>query len=169
MYYTAIQQFARTLRNLDAILVKAEAYAKARGFNADNFLTARLAPDMLPFANQIRIACDTAKGAAQALSGKELPKHEDNEATFAELRGRIAKCLGVLEGVSAADFASTKPDAVIKMPNRPGKGMKADEYLWHRQIPNFYFHVTTAYALLRKGGVEIGKTDFLGPLDIVDL
>jgi uncharacterized protein len=169
MYYTAIQQFSRTLRNLDAILVKAETYSKARGFNADNFLTARLAPDMLPFVNQIRIACDTAKGAAQALSGKDLPKHEDNEATFAELRGRIAKCLGVLDGLTAADFASTKPDALIKMPNRPGKGMKADEYLWRRQIPNFYFHVTTAYALLRKGGVEIGKTDYLGPLDIVDL
>jgi hypothetical protein len=169
MYYTAIQQLARTLRNLDAILGKAEAHAKARGFDVDNFLTARLAPDMLPFVKQIRIACDHAKSAAQALSGKELPKHEDNEATFAELRGRIAKCLAVLDGLSAADFAATKPDAIVKMPNRPGKGMRADEYLWRRQIPNFYFHVTTAYALLRAGGVEIGKSDFLGQLDIIDL
>jgi hypothetical protein len=169
MYYEAVQQLARTLRNLDAILGKAEAYAKTRGFDVNNFLTERLAPDMLPFVRQIRIACDHAKSVAQALSGKELPKHEDNETTFAELRGRIAKCLGVLDGLTEADFAATKPDAIIKMPNRPGKGMRAGEYLWRRQIPNFYFHVTTAYALLRKGGVEIGKADFLGPLDIVDL
>jgi hypothetical protein len=169
MYYTAVQQFARTLRNLDAIMGKAEAYAKGRGFDADNFLTARLAPDMLPFVKQIRIACDHAKSVAQALSGKELPKHEDNEATFAELRARIAKCLGVIDGLKEADFAATKGDAVIKMPNRPGKGMRADEYLWQRQIPNFYFHVTTAYALLRAGGVEIGKSDFLGHLNVVDL
>jgi hypothetical protein len=169
MYYKAIQQFGRTLRNLDAILGKADAYAKARKFDVNNFVTARLAPDMLPFVAQIRIACDHAKSAAQALSGKELPKHEDNEATFEELRGRIAKCLAVLDGLTEADFAATKPDQVVKMPNRPGKGMRADEYLWRRQIPNFYFHVTTAYALLRKGGVEIGKSDFLGPLDILDL
>ena len=169
MYYKAIQQFSRTLRNLDAILGKADAYAKARKFDANNFLTARLAPDMLPFVNQIRIACDHATSAAQALSGKELPKHEDNEATFEELRGRIAKCLAVLDGLTEADFAATKPDAIVKMPNRPGKGMRADEYLWRRQVPNFYFHVTTAYDLLRKGGVDIGKADFLGQLDVVDL
>ena len=169
MYHKAIQQFARTLRNLDAILGKAEAYAKTRNFDVNNFLTARLAPDMLTFVRQIRIACDHAKSAAQALSGKELPKHEDNEATFEDLHGRIAKCLALLDGLTPADFAATKPDAIVKMPNRPGKGMRADEYLWQRQIPNFYFHVMTAYALLRAGGVEIGKTDFLGPLDIIDL
>ena len=166
--YEAIQQFSRTLRNLDGVLVKAEAYAKARNFDVNNFLTARLAPDMLTFVRQVRIACDHAKSAAQALTGKELPKHEDNEATFEELRGRIAKCLAVLDGLHAADF-TVKPDAVIKMPNRPGKGMRAGEYLWRRQIPNFYFHVTTAYALLRAGGVDIGKSDFLGQLDIIDL
>jgi uncharacterized protein len=169
MFYEPIQQFSRSLRNLDAVLGKAEAYAKSRKFEANNFLTSRLAPDMLPFTVQIRIACDTAKGAAQALSGKELPKHEDNEATFEELRGRIAKCLTVLDGLKASDFEATKPDTIVKMPNRPGKGMRADEYLWRRQIPNFYFHVTTAYGLLRAGGVEIGKTDYLGPLDIKDI
>ena len=169
MYHKAIQQFARTLRNFDAILGKAEAHAKARNFNVNNFLTARLAPDMLPFVSQVRIACDHAKSAAQALSGKELPKHEDNEATFEDLHARIAKCLALLDGLTPADFTATKADQVVKMPNRPGKGMRADEYLWHRQLPNFYFHVTTAYALLRAGGVEIGKNDFLGHLDIVDL
>jgi hypothetical protein len=169
MYEKAIQQFARTLRNLDAILGKAEDHAKARKFEVNNFLTQRVAPDMLPFVVQIRIACDHAKSAAQALSGKDLPKHEDNEASFEDLHARIAKCLAVIEGLSAADFAATKPDAMVKLPNRPGKGMRADEYLWRRQIPNFYFHVATAYAILRAGGVEIGKADFLGPLDIVDL
>jgi len=167
--FQAIQQFAVSLRNLDAVLAKAEAHAKARNFDVNNFLTARLAPDMLTFVRQVRIACDHAKSAAQALSGKEMPKHEDNEASFEDLHGRIAKCLALLDGLTAADFAAVKPDEIIKMPNRPGKGMRAHDYLWRRQIPNFYFHVTTAYALLRAGGVEIGKNDFLGPLDIVDL
>jgi hypothetical protein len=169
MYYAAIQQFARTLRNLDAILGKAEAHAKLRNFNVDNYVPERLAPDMLPFVKQIQIACDNAKAAAQALSGKEMPKHEDNEATFTELHARIAKCLALLDALTPADFAATKPDTVVKMPNRPGKGMRAAEYLWHRQIPNFYFHVVTAYAILRKSGVEIGKSDYLGPLDMFDL
>jgi hypothetical protein len=169
MYYEAIQQFSRSLRMLDAVLGKAEAYAKARNFNVNNFLTARLAPDMLPFVNQIRIACDHAKSAAQALSGKELPKHEDTEASFEDLHGRIAKCLAVLDGLGAADFAAMKPETVVKMPNRPGKAMRAHDYLWKRQIPNFYFHMTTAYDILRSGGVDVGKADFLGPLDIIDL
>jgi hypothetical protein len=169
MFHQAIQQFARTLRNLDGILAKAEAYAKSRNFDVNNLLTARLAPDMFPFVRQVRIACDHAKSAAQALSGKELPKHEDNEATFEDLHGRIAKCLGVIEGLGAADFEATKPDTIVKLPNRPGKGMRAGEYLWRRQIPNFYFHVATAYALLRAGGVDVGKADFLGPLDMIDL
>jgi hypothetical protein len=167
--YQAIQQFSRTLRNLDAILAKAEAYAKGRNFSVNNFLTARLAPDMIEFVRQVRIACDHAKSAAQALSGKELPKHEDNEASFDDLHGRIAKCLAVLDGLQASDFEATKPDTIVKLPNRPGKGMRAGEYLWRRQIPNFYFHVTTAYALLRAGGVDLGKSDFLGPLDMIDL
>ena len=167
--YQAIQQFARTLRNLDAVLAKAEAYAKARSFDVNNFLTARLAPDMFPFVRQVRIACDHAKSAAQALSGKELPKHEDTEASFEDLHGRIAKCLSVLDSLQPSDFEATKPDTIVKLPNRPGKGMRAGEYLWRRQIPNFYFHAATAYALLRAGGVDIGKSDFLGPLDMIDL
>jgi hypothetical protein len=169
MYHQAIQQFARTLRQLDLVLGKAEAHAKARGFSPDVFLTSKLAPDMLTFAPQVRIACDNAKSAAAALSGQEAPKHEDNEKTFEELRGRIAKCLAYLDGFKATDFEKTRGDALVKMPNKPGKGMKADEYLWVRQIPNFYFHVVTAYDLLRAGGVEVGKGDFLGKYDMVDL
>ena len=166
MYHLVIRQFERSLRNLDAIIGKAEAYAQARKFDVNNFVNARLAPDMLPFAAQVRIACDTAKLAASNLSGKPAPKHEDTEKTIADLRGRIAKCLSVLEGYSAADFANVQPDALIKMNNPPGKGLRAEDYLVARQIPNFYFHLATAYALLRQGGVDVGKSDYLGLGDL---
>ena len=167
--YPVIKQFARTLRNLDAVLDKATKYAEARKFDVNNFLTARLFPDMLPFVTQIRIACDQAKSAAANLSGKEAPKHEDTEKTFPELRERIAKCLAYLDTFTAADFEATRPDTMIRLPNRPGKAIPAAEYLYARQIPNFFFHVTTAYDLLRQGGVEIGKSDYLGPLGFIDL
>lgn len=168
MYYLAVRQFARTLKNLDAVLEKAQTFAKTRNFDVNNLLTERLFPDMLPFAAQIRIACDHAKSAAASLSGKDAPKHEDNEKTFEELRGRIGKCLAYLDTFSEKDFERTKPDTVIKLARPPGKGLRANEYLMARQLPNFYFHVTTAYALLRRAGVEIGKADFLGSLDVID-
>lgn len=171
MYYLTIRQFMRSLKNLDTILGKAEAYAEARKFDVNNFYAARLFPDMLPFAVQIRIACDAAKLTGSLLSGKEAPKHEDNETTVAELRGRIGKCLGYLETLSAKDFERTTPDTVIKLPGsatRPSKSLRANEFLFARQIPNFYFHVATTYDLLRHGGVEIGKGDYLGPLEYVD-
>jgi hypothetical protein len=168
MYYLAVRQFARTLRNLDAILEKAQQHAEARKFDVNNFLTARFAPDMFPFVMQVRIACDHAKNAAANLAGKEAPKHEDNEATMQELRARIGKCLAFLDSLGAQDFDHTTPETVVKLP-RGGKGLRADEYLFGRQIPNFFFHVTTAYDLLRSGGVEIGKGDLIGRLDLVDL
>src|SRR5262245_3847684 len=166
--YPVIKQFGRTLRNLDAVLEKAMKHAEARKFDVNNFCGARLFPDMLPFVSQIRIACDQAKSAAANLAGKEAPKHEDNETTFVELRGRIAKCLAFLDTFTAADFDRVTSDAMIRLPNRPGKAIAAEEYLYARQIPNFFFHVTTAYALLRHGGVEIGKADYLGTLGFVD-
>ncbi|HXJ23425.1 MAG TPA: DUF1993 domain-containing protein [Polyangia bacterium] len=168
MEYLIVRQFARSLRNLDVILEKALKHAEARKFDPDNMFGLRLFPDMLPFATQVRIACDTAKATAANLAGKEAPKHEDNEKTFAELRGRIGKCLAYLETLTEKDFANVKPDALVKLPNRPGKAMHAREYLIARQVPNFYFHVTTAYDLLRTSGVELGKADYLGPLDIVE-
>jgi hypothetical protein len=171
MYYLVIRQFTRSLKNLNAVMAKAEQYADARKFDVNNFCSARLFPDMLPFTAQIRIACDTAKAAAANLAGKEAPKHEDTETTFAELRGRVAKCVSYLETLSAKDFERTKADAPIKMPdrpNRPGKTHRAEEYLFGRQIPNFYFHVTTAYGLLRHGGVEVGKNDYLGELETIE-
>jgi hypothetical protein len=166
MYYLAIRQFARSLKNLDAVLEKTIKHAEARKFDVNNFLQARLYPDMLPFVQQVRIACDNAKAAAANLAGKEAPKHEDNETTVAELRGRIGKCLAYLDTFTAADFERTTGTTLIKF--RPGKALPAEEYLFARQLPNFYFHVVTAYDLLRHGGVEIGKADYLGPLGIVE-
>jgi hypothetical protein len=166
MYNLAIRHFARTLKNLDAVLGKAQHYAETRKFDVNNFCSARLFPDMLPFTVQIRIACDQAKNAAANLAGKEAPRHEDNETTFVELRARIGKCLGYLETLSPRDFERTTADMPVKLQN--GKIMRAEDYLFSRQIPNFYFHVTTAYNILRQGGVEIGKNDYLGALETRD-
>jgi len=168
MYYLAVRQFVRSLTNLDAILAKAEAHAEARGFDVNNFCAERIFPDMLPFAAQVRIACDVAKLAAANLSGKEAPKHADNESTVAELRGRIGKCLQYLNSLSEKDFDRTSADTRVKAPYSPGKLLRANEYLLARQIPNFYFHITTAYDILRQGGVPIGKDDYLGQLELLD-
>jgi len=168
MYYLSIRQFARTLKNLDAVLAKAQGYAEARKFDVNNYCGARLFPDMLPFTAQVRIACDHAKNAAANLAGKEAPKHEDNEVTFADLRARIGKCVAYLDTFTASDFSRTTADTIIKLTYPKGKATRAEEYLFARQIPNFYFHVTAAYALLRQGGVEVGKDDYLGKLELQD-
>jgi len=169
MYYLVIRQFARSLRNLDAVLEKTIKHAEARKFDVNNFIQARLFPDMLPFVAQVRIACDVAKTSAALLSGKEPPKHEDNETTVSDLRGRIAKCMAYLDSFTAADFEKTSAQTLVQLPNRPGKALYAEEYLLARQFPNFYFHVTTAYDLLRHGGVELGKGDYLGHLAFVEV
>jgi hypothetical protein len=160
-HYLTIRQFIRSLKNLDAIIDKATKQAEARKYDVNNFTSARLFPDMLPFIVQIRIACDTAKGTAATLAAVEPPRHEDNETTVAELRGRIGKCVSYLETFRAADFEKVRGDTVVK---HRDKSIAADEYLFGRQIPNFYFHVVTAYDLLRAGGIEIGKSDYLGQL-----
>jgi len=169
MYYLAVRQFARTLRILDTILTKAERYAEARKFDVNNFVSARLAPDMLPLVVQIRVACDTAKMSAANLAQKEAPKHEDTEKTFEELHARIGKALAFIDGLTESDFAKATPDLVIKMANPQGKGLRANDYLFARQIPNFYFHVVSAYDILRHGGVDVGKSDYLGELPLVDV
>lgn len=162
MYYLAVQQFVKTLKNLDAILGKAQAYAEQRKFDVDNFCSARLAPDMLPFTRQIQIACDMAKLGAANLAGKTAPRFEDDEKTFAELRERIKKTLAFLESLRPEDFQKTNANTKVLAVQRTNQWMLADEYLFTRQIPNFFFHVTTAYNILRHNGVEIGKADYLG-------
>jgi len=168
MYYLAIRQFARSLKNLDVVIEKAQAYAKGRNFDVNNYCQTRMFPDMLPFLAQVRIACDVAKFTAAGLAGKEAPRHEDTETTIEELRGRIAKCLAYLDTLKEQDFANTKADTKCKIAYPPGKALAADEFLFARQLPNFYFHVVTAYDLLRAGGVEVGKGDYLGALNLLE-
>jgi hypothetical protein len=168
MYHLVIRQFALTLRNLDAVMAKAETHAQTRKFDVNNFCALRLAPDMLPFLAQVRIACDHAKNAAANVAGKTAPVFEDNEVTFTDLRARISKCTAYLDTFTEQDFAATSADQVVKLPRPAGKGLRVNDYLFSRQLPNFFFHATTAYDLLRHGGVDIGKSDFLGALNVVD-
>jgi hypothetical protein len=168
MYFEMIQQFDKVLGNLEAILLKVIQHAERKSFDANNFMGMRLTPDMFPFGRQIQIATDTAKAAAAGLVGKEAPKYEDNETTLTQLVERIRSTRTYLAGFKAQDFA-TAADRKIKIPSAPGKGMRAGEYMLQRAMPNFYFHVTTAYALLRQGGVDLGKKDFLGELAVIDM
>ena len=163
MHQASVPLFKRQLGALPNWLDKAEAHAKARQFDANNYLQLRLAPDMLPFVAQIRIASDAAKGCVARLAGTEIPKFEDNEATLEELRERIRKTLAYLDSVPAAAVDGSEGlDIVIPMrPPREPVQLKGLFFLQHWALPNFYFHVTTAYALLRHAGVELGKGDYL--------
>jgi hypothetical protein len=162
MYSASVPVFVRKLGSLSQWLDKAEAHAAARKFDPSVYLAARLAPDMLPFTKQIQIACDGAKFCVARLAGIDGPKHEDNETTLAQLKERIAKTLAFIQSVPEAQIAGSA-DKDISVPRRDGAiVMKGEFYLDHYALPNFYFHVTTAYALLRQSGVELGKSDFLG-------
>ncbi len=164
MHSASVPVFTRMLGHLAAWLDKAEAHAQAKKFDTSVYLAARLAPDMLPFTKQIQIACDAAKFGVARLAGVEAPKFEDNETSFADLRERIRKTLAFVESVPASAIDGTE-DKDITVPRRDGSiVMKGEFYLKHYVQPNFYFHVTTAYALLRHNGVELGKGDFLGAL-----
>lgn len=154
--------FQTALSNLLHCLNKAEANAAARKFDPNVLFAARLAPDMLPFAAQIRIACDAAKNGTARLAGIEAPKFDDNETTFAELQARITKTLDWLATVPASAIDG-REDADITFPVGRDKTrtMKGEAYLKHYALPNMFFHVVTAYALLRHNGVDVGKTDYL--------
>lgn len=154
--------FQTALSNLLHCLNKAEANAAARKFDPNVLFAARLAPDMLPFAAQIRIACDAAKNGTARLAGIEAPKFDDNETTFAELKARITKTLDWLATVPASAIDG-REDADITFPVGRDKTrtMKGEAYLKHYALPNMFFHVVTAYALLRHNGVDVGKTDYL--------
>lgn len=164
MYETSIPAFRKMLRNLSAILSKAEAHATARKIDPTVLLQSRLFPDMFPLTKQVQIACDFAKGAAARLSGAEVPKYEDNESTFEALRARIAKTLVFIETCKAENFAGAESRTVnLTMGGKPYE-FKGLDYLNHVAFPNFYFHVTTAYNILRHNGVELGKADFVGEI-----
>ena len=164
MYDVSIPVLARGLTNMSAILDKAAAQAAVKKFDCAVLAQARLFPDMYPLVRQVQIACDTAKGAAARLGGVEVPKHEDTETTLDELKQRIAKTADFLKTVTAAQVDRDAGRTIeIKFPNGAWK-FTALSYLTDFVLPNFYFHESMVYALLRKSGVEIGKTDFLGPI-----
>jgi hypothetical protein len=163
MHSASAPIFLRMLGNLQVWLDKAQAHAEARKFDPNNYLGLRLAPDMLPFTKQVQIASDTAKGCMARLAGAEVPKWEDNEATLADLRARVQRTVDYVASFDAAQIDGSE-GREIAIPMRSGDPLRfsGEAYLKHYALPNFFFHVTTAYALLRHGGVEIGKGDYLG-------
>jgi hypothetical protein len=164
MYDLSIPVLTRGLTNLSAILDKAAAHAADRKFEPAALVQARLFPDMFPLSLQVQITCDTAKGAAGRLAGIEIPKHEDTESTLEELKQRIAKTLDFLKSVTADQMKGAESRPIeIKTPNRT-LSFTGLSYLTNFVLPNFYFHESMTYALLRSSGVEIGKMDFLGAI-----
>jgi hypothetical protein len=151
------------LNNQLAWLDKAQAHAEARQFDVNNFMGLRLAPDMLPLTRQIQITTDGVKGCMARLAGQEVPKWEDNEASFDDLRARIRKTIDYVQSFSAAQIDGSE-DKEILLPTRQAEPMRftGESYLKHFVLPNFFFHATTTYALLRHGGVDLGKRDYLG-------
>ena len=163
----AIRLFAKTLQNLEQCMDKATAYAKAKSFEVDVLAQARLAPDQYAFVRQVQSACDQAKYAAAYLGGNQAPSHPDTEQTFAELRHRIEKCLGFLETVQAKDLVGAE-DRRVAPPWLGGKWLRGDDYLLQIALPNFFFHATMAYAILRHNGVPLGKLDYIGAIPTRD-
>jgi len=163
MHSASAPIFIRMFGNVLNWLDKAEAHAAARKFDSANYLGLRLAPDMLPFVRQVQIASDAAKGCMARLAGAEMPKWEDNEASFAELRARVTKTIDYVASFQPAQIDGSEGRA-ISVPRRVGEPLQFDgeTFLKHFALPNFFFHVTTAYALLRHAGVEVGKGDYLG-------
>ncbi len=161
MYTATVVPYRSILKNLSAVIAKAEAHCEGRKIDPSAFLSSRLYPDMLPFTAQVQIATDTAKGAAARLAGVEIPKFEDNEKTFPELQARIDKTIAFLDTLTEAQFEGAE-DRDILLQQRAGTlEFKGATYLLQFANPNVYFHVTIAYALLRHGGVEVGKKDYL--------
>ncbi|NJS37250.1 MAG: DUF1993 domain-containing protein [Brachymonas sp.] len=155
--------FKSMLGNLDHFLAKAAAHAEAKKFDPANLLAARLAPDMLPFTRQVLIACDASKLCMARLAGMEAPKYEDNETTIEQLRERIAKTIAFIDSVPASAIDGTEDKDITFPVGRDGatRTMKGEAYLKHWALANMFFHVTTAYALLRHNGVELGKSEYL--------
>ena len=162
MYNASVAVMIRMLGNLEAILGKAIAHAAARKIDDAAFVEARLFPDMFSFARQIRVATDVAKGAGARLAGIDIPKFDDNEKTLPELKARIRKAIDFLKKLTPAqiDGSADRPITLTVAGNT--LNFKGVDYLLHWALPNFYFHVVTAYNLLRHNGVEIGKMDFVG-------
>jgi uncharacterized protein len=165
MYLEIFRQMSKQLAQLDVWLDKADTAAKSRSFDANAFLECRLAPDQFAFARQVQIAGDTAKLAASRLSGKDAPAQPDTEKTIDELRARVRAVIAYLDAFTAQDFAEAATRSITQ-PRWEGKTMAGSDYFVEHAVPNFYFHLTTAYALLRANGVGLGKRDYLGALSL---
>lgn len=162
MYEASIPVLIKVLGNLAGILEKAEAYAAAKKIDPSVFLQARLYPDMYPLVRQVQIATDVAKGCASRLAGQTPPKYEDNETSFAELQSRIARTIVLLKAATPEQINGTEESTVTLLVGGKEKTFQGLPYLVEFVLPNVYFHTTTAYAILRHWGVELGKADFLG-------
>ncbi|MBV1857690.1 MAG: DUF1993 domain-containing protein [Nannocystaceae bacterium] len=163
LHTASVFQMSKMLRNLDGWLEKAAKYAEARSFDPNNFVGIRLAPDQFSFGRQVQSACDAAKAGAARLAGIEVPSHPDTETTIEELRARVAKTLAFLETITPEKLEG-REDAEVVLPFLDGKKIKGADYLFELAQPNFYFHVTTTYTILRDAGVELGKRDYVGSL-----
>jgi len=161
--HDVLRVFTKTLGNLEKWMDKAGESAKARAFEVDVLAQARLAPDQFAFVQQVQSACDQAKYAAAYLSGKPAPSHPDTERTFAECRERIRKRTSFLATVDEKDLAGAD-ERKVAPPWLQGRWLRGSDYLAEVAVPNFFFHVTTAYAILRHNGVALGKMDFIGSL-----
>ncbi len=164
MYQASVPVFLRTLAALSGILDKAAAHAAQRKIEPSVLLNARLFPDMFAFLRQVQLAADFAKGAGARLAGIDVPKFADTESTFDELKSRIARTVDFLKTLTPAQIdGSENRDITIPLGGQP-QSFKGQPYLLHFALPNFFFHATTAYDILRHCGVEVGKRDFIGPL-----
>ena len=169
IYPLVVLQFNKMLGNLLTIVEKAAVHAEAKKFDMEVLLQARLAPDQFNLIRQVQVACDTAKLGAAKLANKEqdAPIHPDTEQTLAEVKARIQSVMAYLGTFSETDFAGAA-ERRITQPRWKGKSLSGEEFLFQHAIPNLYFHVTTAYAILRHNGVEVGKKDFLGEMPYRD-
>jgi len=164
MYQASVPAFLKMLSNLSAILDKGEAFAAAHNIEPEVLLNWRLTPDMFPFTRQVQIAADFAKGTTARLAGKEVPKYADDEKTFAALKARIAKTVKFVESIAPKDLDGSEGRDITLTVGGQELHFKGEPYLVHFALPNFYFHATTAYAILRRCGIDIGKRDFIGAI-----
>jgi len=161
LYDLTIPVLVKMLKNIDGWLATSIAHADRKKFDVNNLMKARLAPDQFAFDKQVQTACDNAKFIAARLAGKDWPSHADVETTVDQLRARVASVVAYLETFKPEDFVGAA-ERRISLPWMEGKWMRGDEYVAQFALANFYFHVTTVYALLRHNGVELGKRDFVG-------
>ena len=163
MYKTSIPVFKQLLNGLSTILTKAEAYAAEKKFEPAVLLNARLYPDMFPLIRQVQVAADFAKSVSARLAGVEVPAYEDNEQTFADLQTRISRTLSFIDSLTLAQFEGSETREIVLRPGTPKeKKLVGHNYLINYGLPQFFFHVTTAYAILRHNGLAVGKGDFMG-------